>query len=628
MSASNQRFEIQMRMQRYVKILEETKANKETTDWRNSKHASKKTFGREKHVDTNIDAENQRLSSRLCGILTEDRKSKTSEFVPGWRIGTGGIVIDCYTTNRNDPVKFGFVQKMRKERVKQFKKRDERNAYLRNKINSVKSNYAVADLKEEYEENRRRGRAIFGRMSNTRLHLGLLDAAINNKLAPKSPSRSPSPTNTRPCSPSAVLSSKTSNLRVVEGLHNRSSSPVSPLPPYCMQSMNIGRLSTKGSDIFDDKPGWDNSPLVTSQMGDTIATAKLYGSVGELKPLPIDHSVNIVKKSIDRIRNKQRGLTSPITNRPVSAPVRANGLSSSAFSRLDNNPLGSMRFDEVSGIQRPASSTQSRHGFNQSNLQSAQEGVFASPTIAVAMPQLDKPIFSMNQGTKSSEIVPEVAIETLPKTLRETRPDLFPPRALMLMEDRIDVRVQRVIGSEAIVKPASGVNTLRGKEETVPYVVRIADVGVKSQAKYLQPSVTTEDNPDDIVATSTGIMIEVVLAEEEDKLVSESEHDDQVLPPCSLEHFVSMKQLRRLAYRCGLNKLAVLLRSMRSRDKSAGLYECIADNIDENSEQELCDMLMRCIDVVHIEHCVPSYGDKPPEVLKRQPMIVLVVDDS
>ena len=156
MSASNQRYEIQKRMQRFVKILEETTANKETTDWRNSKHASKKTFGREKHGDINIDVENQKMSGRLCDILTQDRKSRTSEYVPGWRIGTGGIVIDCYTTKYNDPVKFGFVQKMRKERIKQFKKRDERNSYLRNKINSVKSNYAVADLKEEYEANRRR----------------------------------------------------------------------------------------------------------------------------------------------------------------------------------------------------------------------------------------------------------------------------------------------------------------------------------------------------------------------------------------------------------------------------------------------------------------------------------------
>jgi hypothetical protein len=156
MSAANQRYEVQARMQRFVKILESTTANKETTGWRTKGYIPRRTFNREKHSDAEIVAENKRLSSRLCGILTDDRKTKTIEYVPGWRIGTGGIVIDCYTTQRNGPEKFGFVEKLRKEREKQFKKRDETNKFLKDQIKKTKSKYAVADLEEDYQDNRRR----------------------------------------------------------------------------------------------------------------------------------------------------------------------------------------------------------------------------------------------------------------------------------------------------------------------------------------------------------------------------------------------------------------------------------------------------------------------------------------
>lgn len=65
---------------------------------------------------------------------------------------------------------------------------------------------------------------------------------------------------------------------------------------------------------------------------------------------------------------------------------------------------------------------------------------------------------------------------------------------------------------------------------------------------------------------------------------------------CAL--FVPMKHLRRLAHASGLKELATTLRHMRSVDRVEGQYACISAHLDARGEKELCELLLRSVDVV------------------------------
>ena len=103
--------------------------------------------------------------------------------------------------------------------------------------------------------------------------------------------------------------------------------------------------------------------------------------------------------------------------------------------------------------------------------------------------------------------------------------------------------------------------------------ISISDCGVV--ARLAEAEEGTEQG---IVPLSSGVLVEVI-----------SERT-----AISGQLFLSVKKLRELCNVSNLegNLFAELL-ALRSRDKKAGLYDCIAEHLTSSSELSLCEMLLR-----------------------------------
>ena len=92
-------------------VFGETLPTRETSRWREdldlqfSKRDTKKD-DKQKVKILKIETENERIAERIYDIMKDSREATSREYLPGWRIGKGGTVIDCYRSTRNDSEKF------------------------------------------------------------------------------------------------------------------------------------------------------------------------------------------------------------------------------------------------------------------------------------------------------------------------------------------------------------------------------------------------------------------------------------------------------------------------------------------------------------------------------------------
>jgi hypothetical protein len=404
------------------------------------------------------------------------------------------------------------------------------------------------------------------------------------------------------------------------GARPKSASVASPgqLPPYITQYMDLDKLHISAQNtasISYDRTPWDASPINRAAPDTSLGAQKLYGARGELKPAPLDMSVNLVKKSIENVRSGNKlgavsGKSVSSSRRPLSAPIPpAYELPDTSFRNTYQSEVGQFlpnyaeARNDVLGMSNPRT---------REVLEEVTEEVESEPSIHQSPPMKGR-ADAGNDNTASN-----VMVENLPQSPTQMARSMFPPRRVLLMEDYVSVRVVQPPSSGSRhnqqVRPASAGGLFaqsnahgNGAElNMLPYIVRISDVGVEVPASYLQPSTKNEETPTTVVNTSSGVIVEVTRDYCEKGKDGENMSMDDYLNEMKTgqqqnqQLFVSMKQLRRLAYRCGKDKLAYQLRTMRCRDQLAGLYECIADHIDDLTEQELCDTIMRCIDIVHI----------------------------
>ena len=179
---SNQIYEAQHHIARHLKVLDEAAATKETSRWReeliNSTPIDDTKKLRKLHLkNLSLEHENEKLSERLHGILTECRKDATIEYQPGWRIGKGGTVIDCYASSKNDAERFASMHGRGVEEERQEKKRQAVNIKLYESIQRARSTYAVEDIRKDWEHHKRLAKVLDNKVSHTTLHLGLVKAA-------------------------------------------------------------------------------------------------------------------------------------------------------------------------------------------------------------------------------------------------------------------------------------------------------------------------------------------------------------------------------------------------------------------------------------------------------------------
>ena len=173
-----------------MKVLRESSATRETSRWRDDlgkehlRDDGKKL--RKLHLkNLSLEHENEKLAERLHDILTEARKDATIEYIPGWRIGKGGTVIDCYASSKNDAEKFSSMHGRAVDEARQEKKKQAVNQKLYESIQRAKSAYAVDEVLKDYRHNREMARVLTHKVLTTTLHLGLTDPHKNKHIKTK-----------------------------------------------------------------------------------------------------------------------------------------------------------------------------------------------------------------------------------------------------------------------------------------------------------------------------------------------------------------------------------------------------------------------------------------------------------
>lgn len=152
-NATSQKYEAQKNIYRYKQILQGSEPSKETSRWREPQQDYKftKDPGIEKMKHEKVALENTLMSKRMDTTVNEQREKRTHEYAPGWRIGKGGTVIDCYRSHSLD---FQGEHNNKTSRIREEKKINRENKFIHHHISSVRSSYERAKQQEDYEKNR------------------------------------------------------------------------------------------------------------------------------------------------------------------------------------------------------------------------------------------------------------------------------------------------------------------------------------------------------------------------------------------------------------------------------------------------------------------------------------------
>lgn len=151
------KYEAQMHIHRYLNVLENAKPSRETYRWRSKDeptYSFRKQDGKMKLKFKSIKKDNEKLCERIYSIMTDHRETKTVEYAPGFRIGRGGTVIDCYPTRLYDNEKFKDLHGRQHTRKKNELKISKENNAFQSHLHRLKSPYSAELMKKDYDKNR------------------------------------------------------------------------------------------------------------------------------------------------------------------------------------------------------------------------------------------------------------------------------------------------------------------------------------------------------------------------------------------------------------------------------------------------------------------------------------------
>eukprot|EP01035_Chromulina_nebulosa_P022071 gene22071-28570_t len=174
---SNQKYEALWNIKHHFQTVVNASPSRETSRWKQSddfqviKHQGKRQL-----LDKNVEKSNLELTQRMFNVLTEERATRTKEYVPGYRVGRGGTVIDCYESSCQRFYEYK-VETKRKVRVIREQKIYHDNTFIAKYIDAARSSCDRKELKRSYDENRVLYNFLASRTPHTALHLGLLQKA-------------------------------------------------------------------------------------------------------------------------------------------------------------------------------------------------------------------------------------------------------------------------------------------------------------------------------------------------------------------------------------------------------------------------------------------------------------------
>lgn len=570
MSAGNlgmQKFEARKFMERFYRALTAPQATSETTDWKSkarrkyidlAKLSSKRNSGRQRMKERIQVQENKELAHMIYQLKTENRKEVTREAGPGWRVGSmGGTVIDCYETENPLARRYAELHGYEKKYEKRRKEILRDNAKLKDDISKLRSDLSATAMKKAYEENRYRARFFFNKGQETELHLGLLDEFKQ---------------------------------RDAKSIPSDASFASNQLRPRSAQSGTTGQRMK----VFVNKPWNDDMNL-------GLPTSKLHINPDwNFEPLKVDFS-RYRPLYADSLSLEKAALSySPLHS--ARAPL-------SFYSDMRELAGGGARVE-----WRPSSAGHyGRAGSVSNQLKVARQGRRPASAGAVFRPQELRPL-EPGQRISVGEIAPKAAalqserarwMDQLPpfaragdaskgkvvKLREESRMPLVPPRAGLsaaaVSEGRAtEAHVGFVVAASAAVSDPSLQAQKRKLCLLESSIAVVSDAGAVSMRMSISDcgvvariAQAEEGAEQGVVPLSSGVLVEVT-----------SEINDSL----SGQLFLSVKRLRELCNVGNLegNLFAELL-ALRSRDKKAGLYDCIAEHLTSSSELALCEMLLR-----------------------------------
>lgn len=287
---SNQRYEIQSRMKRFLKVLTQSRPNKETTDWKNPRPQivnDKRAEQRSSHRQR-LDFENDRIRQNLLKILNETRESTTNEFCPGYRHGKCGMVIDCYASKNCNAEKFRILHGRGKEIERKTKALEEKNAEMQRHLENIKPVLRTIDCVDEYNV---KMKLRVKKVSRTALHLGLLKEVVKERATSAVPTFA-----TQACRPSSA-NSYLQGSSAGSAARSRSNSP----------TYNKSRPSSSSSSAIPMNSS--NSPIKFENASNALLSFKPQ-TIGMEKAAP----VRKVPKIIDIVDNLQRRLCKTVSS--------------------------------------------------------------------------------------------------------------------------------------------------------------------------------------------------------------------------------------------------------------------------------------------------------------------------
>lgn len=529
--------------------------------------------------DFHIEQANEKMMRRIYDIMKANRKKGSKPYAPGICLNAGQIpVIDCHLGNDSVRERATTTRQNAKEIVKQLKARKivDNNLKLHRTILDVKSAYPLEKFEEDYARSRKYISSMHNTTQDTELHL------LNLQEDP----------------PDTYIQIERP---FPGGLQARSVAPIRPSSSNGYRrggrggdfnggQVDVSFLREMGRDRQSDRVDEDKEELpppfqrfIKTNTGRPKSAQQLSSS-GHMNTIyQLRQSTNNESPpgSASKVKSLRR---SPISSpdQKKSSQYVASTLFKAEEGGGDDNPNGEDGDgDDGAGGERGRSvgfSSKPATTIPKSDRTAIKPLPVSSTTTST--PQLrsqQQPVVSSSntpkRGDVSREQLPDDSSSTVTGPLDKTLLTMYPPRRYVMFS------CQRL--------PRAFPEQFDTEDQRPDFTVNVVDVGLRCPPKALAPTTDPDDAPAEDgeaeVATSTGVQIEAFQT-----------NDSSV----NCAGFLSIKQIRMLAGAAGRWDLELQLRKLKTRDKSAGLYSCLAGSLDAAGKRELGLVVTGCVEVV------------------------------
>ncbi len=544
------KFEARRNVETFFRRVHRAQPSQDTTAWKKkAKPFHKPVDGHKLMRQRMIKEENLTLNKKLNRIMSEDRKSLTKEYAPGFRVGnvSSGMCIDCYRTENPLSLSFDKLHNRKQIRDREAKVVARHNAELKANIKKLQSPYSATECDKFYRDNRYRARFFLERKEDphTSKHLGL---------DPRERSRNKREQEAKQFFEMNAAAHQTDALGKAEALSEALSHLALSTPSH-----NTMRRRGVDSEVF-------------------VASGNRTGGSWEPRPVFEKDGASAERKNVERLTGIDRANTSgyqfglsierlmDVSLTPIHTPSKAfDDTDFSSFTSTFPLPYNQdARTRPFSAGVNPSSQRRNDPDNCNSDGKDGDDGRSGS----------SEKVQNSNIQKKKGKRVVKDSIET-PIAAVEAQQS---PRSneRKLLRNLIEAKTKQTSAVYGHVEQ-NGPRT-RQMRILVQDNVCVSDYGeIKRLSEFPGFEHIVAGSEKDVdISTSSGLLIEVEGAK------------DVFLDVKSIMKLISQKGLKRYS------ALHLALRQLACLDHAAGLYECVSD-LDPEVESMLADFLLTII---------------------------------